>query len=394
MRCGVSLYIQGYQDWERYEAAERGEQVAPLDPAEDAKRYAEELDTALLFEEQGFDTIWTVEHHIMPYTMVTNPLQLLTFFAGATSRIDVGSMVVVPPWHHPIRIAEDMTMLQYALRGRNAFIGFGRGAARREFKQLGFNMDESRDRFAESVEIVKKALTEECFSHEGRHYQYERVTMRPRPRDAAALINNFQFSWGTPSSAPLGAKLGLNPMIVPQKAFSEYHEDLALFGKARAEIGLPPTRPRIHVICYCAETEEEARRNAEIYIPEYADSATRAYELHSGHFEKVKGYERYAERARNSGGQQNLAKSMAKVYMDNHIWGTPEMCLAKLRKLAEDFHAEEFMLVMRVGNMPKDVSDKSIALFAKEVLPALHAMETLPPLSYEDAAPTSLLASA
>ena len=78
--------------------------------------------------------------------MIPNPIQLLTFFAGATKRIDVGTMVVVLPWHHPLRVAEDMTLLQYALRGRQAFIGFGRGAARREFGQLGLDMNESRER--------------------------------------------------------------------------------------------------------------------------------------------------------------------------------------------------------------------------------------------------------
>jgi hypothetical protein len=98
MRCGITLYIQGYQDWDRYEAAERGESVPPLDSSLDAKRFSEELESALKFENLGFDSIWTVEHHVSPYTMITNPIQLLTFFAGATSRIDVGTMVVVLPW--------------------------------------------------------------------------------------------------------------------------------------------------------------------------------------------------------------------------------------------------------------------------------------------------------
>lgn len=383
MRCGTTLFIQGYQDWDRFEAAERGEPVPPLDPQEDAKRYDEEIDSALKLEALGFDSLWTVEHHVSPYTMVTNPIQLLSFFAGATERIDVGTMVTVLPWHHPLRVAEDMTMLQYLLRGRTPYIGVGRGAARREFAQMGFDMNESKQRFAESVEIIQKALTEECFSYEGEHYTFDRVTMRPRPRDPQALLDAMHFSWGSPTSAPIGAKLGLKPMVIPQKPWSEYHEDLAEFSKARADVGLPPVRPRIHMNVYCAENEQEARNNAEHYVPQYADSATRNYETFSDHFASVKGYEHYAEVARESGGRAKMSESMGQSYLENHAWGTPDQCIEKLRAIAEQFHPEEFMLVPRFGNMPKDIAEKSTELFAREVLPAVHEFPTMDPITYD-----------
>lgn len=386
MRCGVTLYIQGYQDWDRYEAAERGENVPPLDPQQDAKRFSEELESALKLEDLGYDSIWTVEHHVSPYTMITNPIQLLTFFAGATNRIDVGTMVVVLPWHHPLRVAEDMTMLQYALRGRQAFIGFGRGAARREFAQLGFDMNESRERFTESVQIIRKALTEEAFSFNGEHYKIERATMRPRPLNAASLVDNMHFSWGSATSAPIGAQLGLKPLIIPQKAWADYHADLAEFGRVRTGLGLPLARPRIHMNVYCAETAEEARKNAHIYVPQYADSATRNYEMAGGHFASIRGYEHYAERAATVSSRQEFADRMAKGYLENHVWGTPDQCIAKLRFIADQFHPEEFMMVMRFGNMPQAVSDRSIELFAREVLPAVHEFKTMDPIDYRAAA--------
>lgn len=80
-------------------------------------------------------------------------------------------MVVVLPRHHPLRGAEDMTLLQYALRGLQAFIGFGRGAARREFGQLGLDMNESRERFVECVGIIRNALSKEAFTHYGDFYK-------------------------------------------------------------------------------------------------------------------------------------------------------------------------------------------------------------------------------
>jgi alkanesulfonate monooxygenase SsuD/methylene tetrahydromethanopterin reductase-like flavin-dependent oxidoreductase (luciferase family) len=382
MRCGITLFIQGYQDWDRYEAAEKGEDAPPIDPELDRKRFTEELDSALKLEDLGYDSIWTVEHHVSPYTMVTNPIQLLTYLAGATSRVDLGTMVTVVPWHHPVRIAEDISMLQYVLRGRQPFIGFGRGAARREFGQLGFDMNESKQRFAEGVEIIKLALTQERFSYDGEIHHFKDVTLRPRPLDPQTLIDNLCFSWGSPTSAPVGARLGLRPLVIPQKPWDQYHDDLAEFAKARAEVGLPAVNPKIHMCVYVGETEEQARENASRFIPEYADSATRNYETYSNHFATTKGYEHYASVARTVASKEVMSKAMGESYLANHVWGTPDQCVAKLRTIAEQFHPDEFMMVMRYGNMPQDVAEASTELFAREVLPAVHEMPVGEPIEY------------
>ncbi len=382
MRVGMAMYIQNYQDWDRYERSESGDGAAPLDPQTDSRRFSEELETALHAEEMGFDSLWTVEHHISPYTMIPNPVQFLSVIAGATTRIDVGTMVIVLPWHHPLRVAEDITLLQYALRGRTPYIGFGRGAARREFRQLGFDMNESKDRFAEAIQIVQRALTEERFSFHGNHYSFEDVTMRPRPADPQALLDNFHFSWGSPSSAPVGASYGLKPLIIPQRPWEEYHADLQAFGEARAETGLPPARPRIHVNVFCGETEQEAEEGARRYIPQYADSARRNYELDSGHFATTRGYEHYADMANVLTSTGDPAQAMAEAYLANHVWGTPEQCIEKMRGISDAFHPEEFMLVLRYGNMPRDVADKSTGLFAREVLPAVQQIPIEEPIVY------------
>jgi alkanesulfonate monooxygenase SsuD/methylene tetrahydromethanopterin reductase-like flavin-dependent oxidoreductase (luciferase family) len=376
------MFFQNYADWGRYEAKERGEDVAPLDTQAEITRYNEELDTALAAEDQGWDSVWTVEHHISPYTMIPNPVQLLSFIAGATSRIDVGTMVVVLPWHHPLRVAEDITALQYHLRGRTPYIGFGRGAARREFRQLGFEMGESRERFDEAIQVVQLALTNESFSFHGKHYNFEDVTMRPRPRDPQALLDNFHFSWGSPSSAPVGARFGLKPMIIPQRAWSEYHADLQEFARARAAAGFGPARPRIHMNVFCGETEQAAEEGARRYIPEYADSARRNYELDSDHFKNTKGYEHYAAQSAALR-TVDAAQAMGETYLANHVWGTPAQCLEKMRAISDAFHPEEFMLVMRYGDMPRDLAEKSTELFAREVMPAVQEIPLGEPMTYD-----------
>ncbi|MDO8187937.1 LLM class flavin-dependent oxidoreductase [Conexibacter sp. JD483] len=376
MKVGLSLYIQNYADWDRFNALERGEQVPPLEPNTDAQIWAEELETVAMIEELGFDSLWTVEHHVSPYTMVTNPIQALTYVAGATRRIDVGTMVVILPWHDPLRVAEEMTMLQFVLRDRTPLIGVGRGLGRREFKALNVDQNESRGMFKESVEVIKLALSEEKFSYEGEHFRYENTTMRPRPRDPQALIDSLCFSWGSPSSAPVGAGLGLRPLIIPQKALADYHDELVAFASARSEAGYEPARPRLHLHMYCHEDAAKAEAAANRYVPQYVDSASRNYELSGSHFERLKGYEHYKDTA-------SVPRSaMDEAWIANSIWGTPDQCIEKLRRLCDAFHPEEFMLTGRYGDMPHAESVASLELFAREVLPAIQEIPLEEPVAF------------
>jgi Luciferase-like monooxygenase len=115
MRVGATIFVQNYRDWDRYEAEERGETVPNRPTTSDRSIFLEELDIARIADATGFDSVWTVEHHFTPYTMVTNPLQFLTYLAGITKRVDLGTMVVVLPWHNPVRVAEDVNMLDALL---------------------------------------------------------------------------------------------------------------------------------------------------------------------------------------------------------------------------------------------------------------------------------------
>src|ERR1035438_7057676 len=85
MEVGVSLFAQNYVDWDRYEAAEAGlpEGRAPQ-LVTDAQIYREQFQLGRLVEPLGFDSLWTVEHHFTPYTMINNPTQFLAYFAGCT----------------------------------------------------------------------------------------------------------------------------------------------------------------------------------------------------------------------------------------------------------------------------------------------------------------------
>ena len=159
MKVGVTLFAQNYTDWARYEAAEADPATPPpAPPIHDAQIMREQLQLGGQVEPLGFDSLWTIEHHFTPYTMVTNPLQFLSYFAGTTKKIGMGTMIVVLPWHDPIQVAEQFIMLDHMLDGRSLKLGFGRGLGLREYNGLRIEMEESRERFKEALDVVRLAL--------------------------------------------------------------------------------------------------------------------------------------------------------------------------------------------------------------------------------------------
>ena len=125
--------------------------------AADYQVYRNELRLADLVEALGFESIWAVEHHFGDYTMCPDVIQFLTYMAGRTHHAKLGSMVVVLPWHDPIRVAEEVSMLDN-LSGGRMILGIGRGLARVEYEGFRLDMSESRTRFIESAECLLAGL--------------------------------------------------------------------------------------------------------------------------------------------------------------------------------------------------------------------------------------------
>src|SRR5216684_633865 len=146
----------------------------------DASVMSEHLALGDLAEPLGFDSLFALEHHFTGYAMSPAPPQLLSYYAGRTRRITLGTAVIVLPWHDPIRVAEQIALLDILCGGRCLF-GFGRGAASVEYAGFRVPMEEARPRFVEAAQIVVKALSQDSFEHEGAFYRIPRTAIRPRP---------------------------------------------------------------------------------------------------------------------------------------------------------------------------------------------------------------------
>jgi alkanesulfonate monooxygenase SsuD/methylene tetrahydromethanopterin reductase-like flavin-dependent oxidoreductase (luciferase family) len=373
MRCGVSLTAMNYSAWPAFERWEATGEWGPP-PVPDHEVLREDVEIGLLCDALGYDSLWTVEHHATPYNMVTSTVQLLTYFAGATSNVDFGTMVIVLPWHHPVRVAEDIAMLHNLLgESRSLTIGIGRGAGRREFRALDIPMDESRERFLESLAIIRGLLGQEVFSFEGTHYTVPEMSIRPRPRDGQSLVEDIHCAWGSAQTIPIAAEAGVKPLVIPQKGWDAYVQDLEEFNGVRAANGLDAAQPVVALTVFCADTEAEAEAGAKQYFTEYADAAIRSYELAGQHFATTKGYEAYAANA--SATHDALTQKIGQTYVDSHVWGTPDMCIEKIRAVTELLRPSEIVALPRVGSMPFDVASANVKLFAEEVLPAVHEIE-------------------
>ena len=144
-----------------------------------ASNYAEHLDAWAFMEEIGFDGIGFNEHHGSPYGLMNSPNVIAGAASQRTSRMKLLIYGNCLPIHEPLRLAEELSMLDCLSNGR-LISGFVRGIPR-EYMTYGVDMAESRARFEEAWKIIKLAWTEEVFSYQGDFWTYKDVSIWPRP---------------------------------------------------------------------------------------------------------------------------------------------------------------------------------------------------------------------
>jgi alkanesulfonate monooxygenase SsuD/methylene tetrahydromethanopterin reductase-like flavin-dependent oxidoreductase (luciferase family) len=261
-------------------------------------------------------------------------------------------------------------MLDLFARDRELTLGFGRGAARREFEGMRVPMGESRERFAEAVEIVRLALTREQFSFEGHYYRIPSLAIRPRPR--RDLTGRFYGAIVSPESGEIMARAGMGMLIIPQKAWTEHALDYQAYKASCAKFGGAARRPIAVCMVYCHRDEKSAHAGAVKWMGEYADSALRHYEYDEPeHFKAVKGYEHHAQMA---AANRSATADLRELLPLSQVAGTPERCLEVLKNIRATVDAEEFVGIFKYGTMPQAQAERSMKLFATEVLPKVHAL--------------------
>jgi alkanesulfonate monooxygenase SsuD/methylene tetrahydromethanopterin reductase-like flavin-dependent oxidoreductase (luciferase family) len=339
----------------------------PEDARPDRDVYADDLRLVDLAEPLGFESVWGVEHHFTDYTMCPDVLQLLTWAAARTKKIQVGSMVVVLPWHDPVRVAEEVSMLDNMSGGR-LILGIGRGLGRVEFTGFRVPMEESRARFVESAQMILRGLEDGFLEFDGKHVKQPRVAIRPKPfksfrgRTYAAAVS--------PESSRIMAELGIGILIIPQKPWEQVEAELADYRRVYRDVnGAEAPPPIVAGWTVCDESEERAREMAVRYIGGYWRTVIKHYEFKSDHLMKTIGYESYGRMQELIAG--GAEEALTEFFLGLQIWGTPEQCVEKVRDRLRRAGGESFVGIFSFAGMPAADAEKSMRLFAREVLPEL-----------------------
>jgi len=343
----------------------------PGEAVPDRQIYQQDLALARLAEPLGFESIWSVEHHFTDYTMCPDVFQFLSYMAACTETIKLGSMVCVLPWHDPVRVTEEIAMLDNMSGGR-VILGIGRGTGRVEFEGFGIPMPEARGRFAEAADMILSGLDRGWVEYDGRFLRQAHKDIRPRPlesfrgRTYAAAVST--------ESAAIMARMGVGILIVPQKPWKTVREELATYRatfREAADEEAPP--PYIAGWTFVDQSADRAEELARRYIGGYWDSVIKHYEFDQDHLKNTPGYEFHGQihdMLTGPGGYQK----MEDFFVDLQIWGTPDQVKDKILHLQDNTFMDGFMGVFSYAGMPADEAERNARLFAAEVLPDLTSL--------------------
>lgn len=346
-------------------------QLTSFDGKPDLQTYQEELSLADKAEDLGFDSLWSLDHHFTGYVMSPDPCQLLTYMAGRTKKIQLGTAVIVLPWHDPVEIAEKIALLDLVSGGRTIF-GFGRGAATVEYAGFRVPMDESRERFVECADIVRLGLTQDSFSYEGKYYQIPDIQIRPRP--ISNPEQRFYASSVSPESADIMAKMGFGVLIIAQRSWEDTAADYQRYVETARANDITPRAPIGLFNVLVSDDEKEAEDLAQEYMGKLFDSVENHYGFSSGKLKNVKGYEFYGKMAKTFSklnADQDAKAKAVEFFRSLHAAGTPGQVLEKIRYIHETVALEHMVGTFAFGGLPAPKLDRSFELFAEKVLPVL-----------------------
>jgi alkanesulfonate monooxygenase SsuD/methylene tetrahydromethanopterin reductase-like flavin-dependent oxidoreductase (luciferase family) len=324
----------------------------------------EQVDAA---ERWGLDVMWLAELHAAPTRSVLSaPLNVATAIATRTSRMKIGTAVQVLPLCHPLRIAEEAATVDQISHGRLIF-GVGRSGFPRTYEAYGIAYGESRERFAETLEILKRAWTEDRFSYEGRFYSFHNVHLVPKPYQKP--FPELRIAVNSPDTFAAVGELGY-PIFVAVRigTLSELAPNIEAYRAAYSAAGHPGTgKVFLRLPLYIADSYQRAHDEAE-------ESIMHFYRWLGGQLEAsataagARAIEQRAER-----GQRLQSLTYEQALRDKVVLGTPRQVTDRLRALSDELGLDGILAEINCGSLiPHDNVMHALHLVCHEVMPAFH----------------------
>jgi alkanesulfonate monooxygenase SsuD/methylene tetrahydromethanopterin reductase-like flavin-dependent oxidoreductase (luciferase family) len=319
--------------------------------------YARGIEQAQAAESLGFRNTWLGEHHFSTYGYLSRPVQLATYIAAKTTRLRVGTAVIVVPLHHPLLIAEEIAMLDI-LSGGRLDIGLGRGYQRYEFERFGLKLDSGGERWDESIDVLLKALEGKPFSYEGKVFKIPETTIYPQPtqKPHPPIWITAQSPYAVEAAVRRGFNVLTGGFGVPIERLAEFGN---IFSRVVDEVK-PAKRPLVGVqrAIYVTKDEADAR--------EAADQARwnmRVTLSLRNNYERVEN----GKAVPVPGQTEPTLDELLDRYL---VIGTPETCIRQIKRVQELVGISHFNCSFWFGDISQARVLRSMELFSKEVMPA------------------------
>jgi alkanesulfonate monooxygenase SsuD/methylene tetrahydromethanopterin reductase-like flavin-dependent oxidoreductase (luciferase family) len=330
----------------------------------EAEAFAQSFALVDAAEQWGLHVMWLAELHFVPdRSVLASPLILAAAIAQRTRRMKIGTAVQVLPLCHPLRLAEEAATVDQISDGRLIF-GVGRSGFPRTYEAYGVPYEESRERFTETLEIVKRAWTEECFSYRGKYFACENVALVPKPRQkpyppiriAATSIDTYAAIGTLGHAIFIAARLGTLSELAPLvRGYREAYRAAGHSGTGEVYLRVP---------VYVAETEERAQREPEESVMHLFRSIGGQLEA-SASLSGARAIEQRAER-----GQRLQTVSYEDALRDKMIVGTPDQVAEKLQRLRQEIGLDGILAELNPGSLiPHALVMNALHLLCREVMP-------------------------
>jgi len=327
----------------------------------------EQIDLMVAAEACGFDSVWTAEHHFTEYGTCASPAVTLAAVAARTSRIRLGTGVVVLPLNHPIRVAEDFAFLDN-LSGGRVELGVGRGYQPIEFEGYGIDPARSRAMLRESLDVLQRAWTQDRFSYHGEFYTIDDLSVRPKPVQqphppiwmAALSAETFEVC----------ARLGFDLLCAPVFGFDVEAgaDQIARYRAARAARGAQPGRIAALTITYVAESSQRARE-------ELRDAVLWYYRTLARYIAPPPGTQSAESFAFYGTAREFLERVDWETVLERGavICGSPAEVTERIAAVAERCGFTDYLAWTRIGGLAKDKVLRSMELMSEQVMPHLRS---------------------
>jgi alkanesulfonate monooxygenase SsuD/methylene tetrahydromethanopterin reductase-like flavin-dependent oxidoreductase (luciferase family) len=309
--------------------------------------------------------------------MSPSPLLFLAYMAGRTKRVKLGSQVVVLNWHDPLRVVEEVALLDNLSGGRFIF-GMGRGLSRNEYAGYRVDLDTSRERFAEYAQMVLTGLETGVCEMDGEFVQQPARQIRPRP--LRSFADRVYVASMSSEAMEMLAKLGVGLKIVVQKPWPSVIADVQSYADVyRSVHGSDAPAPIVTSPIYVSHDPDKVRDIGERSLIDYYRSVVDHYE-----FDKPYGGPGDVYQKMSANIQQHGMEAMGKQYARLCPYGSPDEVFDRILEMRRNIGIGGFIGQFQYAAMDGEASEESMRLFAEEVLPRLHEVEGSIPI---DAAP-------